>query len=145
MASSLFARKPVPRKLPPICKSKAPPGIPPVLILIPRSLQGFAVWSDLPPPGNGKVDSYLTLAKVHPAPMYQGQTSLLLPYIVADVQPSGAPELWQVRLWLYWPGEIPEEFIFPLVHVDPNAPFDTGLLTDTVNPGIDYRLARFME
>lgn len=60
----------------------------------------------------------------------------------AEVWPAAGAGLWNIDATLYYPGHVPATWNFTDIPVDPNKPFDTGLIWDVNIPGADYRRIR---
>lgn len=145
MPSSKFNRNPIPRLRPPICHPPPDPPYPIVPITKPRQLSGFLRWTDLDPAEEFVPDlsAYVDLPQINPTPTYEGRTPDARFHVVARVQLQTAPNRFLIQLFLYQLGILQESHSWSDVQVA--FPFDTRLLTHTIIPNYDFRLARFME
>ena len=145
MPSNRFNLRPVPTRRPSICHPPPVVPYPPVPLTRPRNLNGFFRWTDLDPALEHKPDltGYLELAQVNPLPIYQGTSPKNRFHVVARVQVQTPPSRYLITLELWELGACLESHSWSDHQV--HFPFDTGLLTDILSPGQDYRLARFME
>ena len=145
MASNRFNQRPVPRQRPAICHPPPDPPYPIVPITKPRNLAGFVRWTDLDPAVEypPDVSDYVDLAEFDPTPWYKGVTPPNRFHVMASVRMETAPDVYLVQLLLYEFGLHTETHNWQNVKI--HFPFDTGLLTHTVIPGQDFRIARFME
>lgn len=142
MPSSKFARRPTARKVPAICKK--PPLIPfPALPLTsPDRLVATALWYDLDPLAYTKIEQTITLTQQGGPHAYAGAGPKTPDYLTCTAERIGPGPNWSFTLRIYnafhngWP------YTWSPVHVDPDQPFHSGLLWDTVIPGQDYRLLR---
>jgi hypothetical protein len=102
----------------------------------------MARWSDLDPLAPTDMAAYLDLQRLFPSLAYGGATPLTGDRLELTITAELTPELWTVSLSIYDPWRHPDTFNWSHVHVDSDLPFDTGLLRDTVLPGLDYRICR---
>lgn len=144
MPSSKFNQRPVPKRRPAICIAPAGSCLPPYDFDDPPFLQAFIDWWDLDPVDPIGASGYCVLAKTGPEPTYYGQAAPAGTRIAAEVWATGTPPLWNVDAILFWLTGPAIIWHFTDVPVDPQVPFDSGLLQDINIPGQDYRFARIL-
>lgn len=144
MPSSKFNQRPVPKRRPPICIAPAGSCLPDYDLNNPPFLNAFIDWWDLDPldPIGGR--GYCILNKIGPEPTYYGESAAAGTRIGAEVWPTGAPPHWHVDAILFWEARPPAIWHFTNVWINPDLPFDSGLLRDINIPGQDYRFARIL-
>lgn len=144
MPSSKFNQRPVPRRRPAICIAPAGSCLPHYDFNNPPFLQATIDWFDLDPLDPIGASGYCLLAKTGPEPRYYGESAPAGTRIAAEVWATGTPPLWNVDAILFWEARAPVTWHFTAVTVDPDVPFDSGLLSNINLPGQDYRFARIL-
>jgi hypothetical protein len=129
MVSSLFNERPVPRKVPCIIHPPPPPDPIQPPGTRPPALSGMAHWRDLYAPEFWEAFQFVDLISVDGGFSYQGWTSFKTGYIGLRILSAPGSNLWQVTLFTSWNGIAEGSHTWNNVYVDPDKPFDTGLLT----------------
>lgn len=172
MPSSKFSQRPVPRRRPAICASlrrpitEPPPGkvageilgwrycLPTLDSIYPKTLIGTWGHVDRDPGKPGIENPVLHASGLAPRvgthPVHFHATGVFYPPVEGNIDTlldchiihKQFLSYYKVTLWLWWMWGT-GEFTWDWVWISPTKPFDTGLLTDVVIPGRDYRYCQF--
>lgn len=140
--SSKFSMPGPPSRKPPICH-RSPPCLDPLEPgAAPRRLNSMARWIDLDPLAPTDMAAYIDLQPTGPPWSYAGANPPTGYRLELECFRSVPPVLWSVVYRIYDPYRNPETFGWSNIYVDPDKPFDTGLLLHVFIAGSDYRMAR---
>lgn len=78
------------------------------------------------------------MSKTGPGQTFEGISAPAETRIGCKIFPAGGLNLWTVEATLYFPGHVPAKWDIFDVYVDPQQPFNTGLLWKTWIPNADY-------
>lgn len=134
MVSSKFATRPVPRKVP--CIIHPPPEVEPPRPhgYRPPELSGIAHWRDLYAPEYWEAFAFVDLLSTDAGYSYSGQTPFGPGYIGLAIAETASPNHWDLTIFTS-PNAIDEgSFTWNNLYVDPDKPFDTGLLEHVAPP-----------
>ena len=144
MPSSKFNLVPMPILRPSVCKAphgSCWPAWPPDR---PMFTQAYLDLWDLDPLDPLGASGYTVMPMIDPSPTYAGISPDAENRVGAHITPAGPANRWNVTATLYPPGHAPVNWYWNNVYIDPNRPFDTGLLKQIVIPGQDYQNVRIM-
>lgn len=138
--SSKYLPSVTPRNTPPWCKPGLFPPIPPIVAGVPQYLVAFLVWKDplLEPPADltasikllWNADQNKWIAN-QPGPGHS---------LGGYVQQQNGSNQYTLSVELWTNGELAESHEFENVTMGPDFPWDSGLQTLAVEPGIDEQI-----
>lgn len=130
---------------PPQCHKSPEPTPIPIPPGFPEQLSAWVHWRDWDPLAPGEQASSFSLRQQGPAGNYHGcsassgdRTCLTVSFTPGTGSATVLLEYWD-------PYRNPDSFNMGPAQVDPDKPFDTGLLQDIVIPAIDFRYVRIRE
>ena len=145
MPSSKFSSWPPAHKRPPICH-KGPPGSTPPLPEDPRrQLTAWVRFADKDPLAYGTQVGFFQITWNDATREYFGRSSKESERLELTLIPTADVALWNARLDVWDTFRLPESFLYFLLPVPTNVPFDTGKFGDVVISGLDFRILRVME
>lgn len=143
--SSKFNLNPTTILRPSICKKPHGSCWPPWPPDRPLFVQASLTLYDLDPADPIGAAGYTVMPMIDPAPIYEGISPPAANRVGAIIAPAATPNHWDVTATLYPPDHIPASWFWNNIYIDPTKPFDTGLLTRVVIPGLDYQHVRIQQ
>lgn len=117
--------------------------LPPVLPLEPpRDLNGYARWTDLDPLGPLDISMAVPMPQVDDDWQWSGQKTVKGTLFVITLTTTGPGGYAHVTLDVWRTPTAHEGFAFDPLPLQPEPPWDTGLLTYVHLPGYDFREAQ---
>jgi len=110
----------------------------------PAFCQAYLELVDLDPLDPVWGSGYAILKKIDAAPSYYGRSAAQAAIVAAHITKVGPGPLWNVTATLNYYSHPTDTWWWFNVYIDPEKPFDTGLLTQTVIPLMDYQRVRIL-